>query len=523
MTDAPGLRLDELLRELPAGSRLSGDGSVRVRGVQQDSRNVLPGDLFVARRGTHADGASFIEQARGRGAVAVLSELDASAPIGLPSIHVTDSRVGLALAAAAVYGHPAFGLDIVGITGTNGKTTTAHLVRAAIDGAEGRAACGLIGTVGHSFASMDVPASHTTPEADELARILAGMRDLGASHVAMEVSSIALTSLRVHAIRFRVGAFTNLTQDHLDYHGSMEAYAEAKAALFTSPPPGTAVIHVGDPFGRELVSRVRAPLLRVSAETHAAPSDAEIAPVTLALSARGIEARVRVPGGEVDLVSPLFGRHNLENVLLALGIVVALDLDLERALQALRTARGAPGRLERCETADDDIVVLVDYAHTPDALSRVLASVRALARGRVLAVFGCGGDRDRTKRGPMGEAAAAGSDIAIVTSDNPRTESPSEIARPIVERLRGLGLLDVGIDSIATAARGYALELDRSRAIDAAITAAAPGDTVVICGKGHEDYQVIGTEKVPFDDRVHARRSLARRRASAPKHPRDGI
>ena len=523
MTGGQGLRLDELLRELPAGSQLSGDGSVRVRGVHQDSRRVSPGDLFVARRGAQADGGSFIEQARERGALAVLTDQGASAPLGLPCIRVADSRVGLALAAAAVYGHPAFGLDIVGITGTNGKTTTAHLVKAAIDGAQGRAACGLIGTVGHSFASLDVPASHTTPEADDLARILASMRDLGATHVAMEVSSIALTSRRVHAIRFRVGAFTNLTQDHLDFHGSMHEYAEAKAALFTSQAPGTAVIHVGDPFGRELVSRVRGPLIRVSAETCAASSDAEIAPASLALSARGIEARLRVPGGEVDLVSPLFGRHNLENLLVAVGIVVALDLDLARALEALRSEPGAPGRLERCESADDDIVVLVDYAHTPDALARVLASVRALSSGRTFAVFGCGGDRDRTKRGPMGEAAAGGSDIAIVTNDNPRTESPAEIARPIVERLRGLGLTEVGIDSLASATRGYVVELDRARAIDAAITAATAGDTVVICGKGHEDYQVVGAQKLPFDDRVHARRSLARRRSSVKTRARDGI
>jgi UDP-N-acetylmuramoyl-L-alanyl-D-glutamate--2,6-diaminopimelate ligase len=507
-----GLRLDELVRELPAGSRLTGDGAVRVRGVHQDSRRIAPDDLFVALKGARADGGTFIDDARSRGAVAVLVDEQSAVPAALPYIRVLDTRTSLALAAAAVYGHPAFGLDIIGITGTNGKTTTAHLVKAAVDGALGRPSCGLIGTVGHSYGALDVVAEHTTPEADDLARILASMRDLGATHVAMEVSSIALTSRRVHAIRFRVGAFTNLTQDHLDYHGSMEAYGEAKAELFTVSAPGTAVIHVGDPFGRRLAHRVNAPLVRVSCEVGAAATDAEIAPTSLRLSARGIEARVRVPGGAVDLVSPLFGLHNVENLLVALGVVVALGLDLPRAVEALRNERGAPGRLERCEFAEDDVVVLVDYAHTPDALARVLASVRALSKGRVLVVFGCGGDRDRTKRGPMGEAAASGADLAIVTNDNPRGESPEDIARPIIEGLVHHGLSDVGPSGLRSASRGYAIELDRARAIDAAVSSALAGDTVVICGKGHEDYQVVGDERLPFDDRIEARRALARRR-----------
>lgn len=513
MSAAPGLRLDELLRELPPGSELSGDASVVVSGVHQDSRRVSPGDLFVACKGARADGASFIADARARGAAAVLTDL-ASSPIpGVPCIRVGDSRVGLALAAAAVYGHPAFSLDVVGITGTNGKTTTAHLVRAAIDGALGRASCGIIGTVGQSFGSLDRPASHTTPEADDLARVLLAMRDLGATHVAMEVSSIALTSRRVHAIRFRVAAFTNLTHDHLDYHGTMEAYAAAKAELFTTCAPGSAVIHVGDPFGRELASRTRAPLVRVSATVGAPPAEAEVAPTSLTLSARGIEACVRVPGGSVDLVSPLFGAHNVENLLVALGVVVALDLDVTRAARALCSERGAPGRLERCEAEGDDIVVLVDYAHTPDALGRVLASARALATGRVMVVFGCGGDRDRVKRTPMGEAAARGADIVVVTNDNPRSEVPAEIVKPITLGLRSVGLPELRPEELASASRGYGVLLDRARAIEVAVLSAAPGDTVVLCGKGHEDYQVCGDERLPFDDRVEARRALAHRRA----------
>ncbi len=507
-----GMRLRDLLRELPTGSVLSGDPEVRVRGVHQDSREVTAGDLFVARKGAHADGGAFVDAAMSRGAAALLTDLTGPCPPGVPCIRVADTRVGLALAAAAVYGHPAFSLEIVGVTGTNGKTTTTHLIKTAIDGALGRPSCGVVGTVGHAFGSYRVSASHTTPEADDLARVFAAMRDLGATHVAMEVSSIALAARRVHAVRFRVAAFTNLTQDHLDYHGSMEEYAAAKAELFTTCAPAAAVIHVGDPFGRELAARVKAPLVRVSAALGTTAHDADVAPLGLTLSARGIEARVRTPGGEVDLVSPMFGAHNVENLLVTLGVVVALGLDVERAAMALRGEHGAPGRLERCESPEDDVVVLVDYAHTPDALVRALASVRALAKGRVVVVFGCGGDRDRAKRGPMGEAAAQGADLVVVTNDNPRTEDPSEIVRPIVASLERHGLAATVPDLLGARAKAYVVELDRARAIEAAVLAAAPGDTVIVCGKGHEEYQIVGDRRAPFDDRVEARRSLALRR-----------
>jgi len=520
MSELPGLRLDELLRELAPGSELSGDGSVRVQGVRQDSRRVAPGDLFVALKGARSDGGSFVEAALAKGAVAVLTDRDSKAPPGLPAIRVSDTRAALALASAAVYGHPGFALDIVGITGTNGKTTTAHLVRSAIDAALGRTACGLIGTVGHSFDGLSVAAEHTTPEADDLARILSAMRGAGATHAAMEVSSIALSSRRVQAIRFRVAAFTNLTRDHLDYHGTMEQYAEAKAELFTTFAPGSAVINVDDPFGRELVSRVQAPLVRVSARLGVLERDADIAPLGAQFSMRGIQARVRTPAGVVDLESPLCGAHNLENLLVTLGVVAALGLDVETAAATLRDERGAPGRLERCDSAGDDIHVLVDYAHTPDALDRVLRTVRELTTGRVIVVFGCGGDRDRTKRGPMGEAAGRGADIAIVTNDNPRGESPEAIAGAVVEGLRGLGLEELRVGDVAGARRGYFVELDRARAILSAVSAAVAGDTVVVCGKGHEAYQVVGVTKAPFDDRTEARRALSERRERAARRAR---
>jgi len=521
---AEGLRLTEMVREIPGQVDIIGDPDVRVHGVHHDSRRVEPGDLFVARHGAHVDGTRFIPQAEDRGAAAIMverSHVDADAGIiaNVPHIIVDDAADALAFASAAVYGHPTFTLDVIGITGTNGKTTTSHLVRAAIDGALDRGhggppACGMIGTVGHIFGDTKLVAEHTTPEADEIARVMARMRQLGATHVAMEVSSIALAMGRVRAVRFRVAAFTNFTQDHLDFHGSMEDYAAAKERLFFDMGPGSAVIHIDDPLGRSIAARVRAPLLRVSAQSGAGPEHADIAPVHATLDARGIDATLRTPRGTHRVRSRLVGRHNLENIVVAVGVACALELDLPRACAAIGNECGVPGRLERCDSEGDDVTVLVDYAHTPDALSRVLESVRNVSqRGRIFCVFGCGGDRDPKKRGPMGKAVADGADLLIITNDNPRTEDPVEIARPVEEAVRAAGVAKAeNASQLATAPRSYAVELDRSRAIRTAVLAAHPGDVVLIAGKGHEDYQILGTDKLPFDDRIEARAALAERR-----------
>jgi UDP-N-acetylmuramoyl-L-alanyl-D-glutamate--2,6-diaminopimelate ligase len=389
---------------------------------------------------------------------------------------------------------------VIGITGTNGKTTTAHLVQAVIDAAGGRA--GIVGTLGYRFEDLDLPAPHTSPEADELARIAATMRAKGATHLVMEVSSIALAARRADAVRFRVAAFTNLTQDHLDYHATMEAYAAAKARLFFDLAPGGAAINVDDAFGRDLAARLasRVPLCRFSARVGTSSDLAEIAPVALAQGKGGIEIDARTPSGVVSIRAPLYGAHNVENLLTALAIASLLDLDLHVAARALSAPIAVPGRLERCDDpAVDDIVVLVDYAHTPDALGRVLTSVRKMGEGRLLCVFGCGGDRDPKKRPLMGEAVGKLADVAIVTNDNPRSEDPQAIADAILPGLRG-GRADVTV------------ELDRRAAIERAIRVAAPGDRVVIAGKGHEPYQIIGTVTAPFDDRDEARRVLATRR-----------
>lgn len=498
MTASSGLRLDELARELPMQTHIAGDASVRVRGVRHDSRAVLPGDLFVARKGAQSDAARFVGDAIARGAAAVVASRGAvdESEARVPIVFVDDPQGALAYAASAVYGHPSFSLEIVGITGTNGKTTTAHLARAAIDGASGRASCGLLGTVGHSFGSWRIDAEHTTPEADEVARVMAEMRARGATHVAMEVSSHALALGRVRAVRFRVAALTNLTQDHLDFHGDMRAYAEAKSKLFTQMGPGACVVNVDDPFGREIAARAKAPLVRVSTRIGA---DADVVASEARIDACGIQARVRSPGGEVEIASRLVGAHNLENLLVAIGIAHALELDLTRAAEALSRESGAPGRLERCDGEDDEVTVLVDYAHTPDALSRALDAVRAATKGKVWCVFGCGGDRDASKRAPMGEAVARRADVAVVTNDNPRTEDPRAIAEAVVEGARA-----AGADPI--------VELDRRKAIDLAVRSASGGDVVLIAGKGHEVYQVVGTVKHPFDDRIEARRALAARR-----------
>jgi UDP-N-acetylmuramoyl-L-alanyl-D-glutamate--2,6-diaminopimelate ligase len=495
-----GLRLDELARELPMRVDFVGDSAVRVCGVRHDSRAVQPGELFVARKGEKFDGARFVADAVGRGATAVIAARGAIDPAStdVPIAFVDDPTAALAYAASALYGHPSFSLDVVGVTGTNGKTTTTHLVRAAVDGATGHACCAILGTVGASFAGWRLDAQHTTPEPDETARAMDEMRARGATHVAMEVSSHALALGRVRALRFRVAALTNVTQDHLEFHGSMRAYAEAKARLFTDAGPAAAVINVDDPFGRELFQRIDGLLVSVSSRS-GAPAD--IAPRRAKLDASGIETVVRTPRGEIEITSRLIGSHNLDNLLLALGIAHALELDLTSAAQALSREPAPPGRLERCDAPGDDITCLVDYAHTPDALARVLDAVRGLTGGRIWCVFGCGGDRDRTKRGPMGEAVGRRADVPVVTNDNPRTEDPKSIAEAVAAGVRHAG-------------RDVVVELDRKRAIDFAVRSASVGDIVLIAGKGHEDYQIVGAEKQPFDDRIETRRALdARRRA----------
>jgi UDP-N-acetylmuramoyl-L-alanyl-D-glutamate--2,6-diaminopimelate ligase len=490
-----GLALSSLARELNrVGATLRGDGAVVVRDVRQDSRRVVSGDLFVARDGARSRGTDYVSEAVARGATAVLLQRG-SAPVDecVPVIEVGDVRLAIALAAEAVHDHPSRSLRTIGITGTNGKTTTTWLVQQAIDAAGGRAA--RLGTLGYGFASDAVDSPLTTPEADEVSRHAARCRDAGGTHLVMEVSSHALAQARADALHFAVAAFTNLTQDHLDYHGTMEAYGLEKARLFWELGPEVSVINVDDPFGARLAARTPGRVLRVSR------SDAgEVRTISAELDAGGIRARVALPSGVLTIHSRLVGEHNLDNLLTTLAIVDALGLDPERAALALELAPPIPGRLERCDEPGDDILVLVDYAHTPDALRRVLEAVRRLTTGQVRCVFGCGGDRDPDKRPKMGRAVGELADQAILSNDNPRTESPEAIAAQIE-----VGLREASAD--------YVVDLDRAHAIEASVLGARAGDVVLIAGKGHEPYQIFGSERRPFDDRVEARRALALRRA----------
>jgi UDP-N-acetylmuramoyl-L-alanyl-D-glutamate--2,6-diaminopimelate ligase len=504
---SPGLSLGELESVLSSLSpSLEGSRALVVTGVRHDSREVRPGDLFVARRGDKSDGAAHATEAISRGAVALIAERDARVPsVDVPVIRVSDARRALALSAECVYGSPSRALSVVGITGTNGKTTTAVLVADALGRLGARAAT--LGTLGFSFEGVTREGSHTTPEADEISRILSLVRERGGTHLVMEVSSHALSQERVAALHFEVAAFTNLSQDHLDFHGTMERYGAEKARLFSELLPRRSVINVDDAFGRELAAQaVRGELITVAQR---AGDEADIRVERAEISASGILASLSLQGrfatdgrkghGSLELRSRLIGEHNLDNLLVALGILLALDFPAELAAGALGLASAAPGRLERCDGPGDELTVVVDYAHTPDALSRVLRALRSSTAAKLWCVFGCGGDRDPGKRPKMGKAVAELSDVAVVTNDNPRGEAPEKIVEAILPPLRESGI-------------EHRVVLDRALAIERTVLEAAPGDCILIAGKGHENYQIFASGRTSFDDRVEARRALALRR-----------
>jgi UDP-N-acetylmuramoyl-L-alanyl-D-glutamate--2,6-diaminopimelate ligase len=495
----------EIAARIPA-ARWIGDGGAEVRGASCDSRQVEPGMLFAALPGEKTDGRLFVDQALERGAAAVLSgeALERRAPV----IVVSDARAALGEAAAACYGDPTRELGLVGVTGTNGKTTVVYLVEAALRSIGARP--GVMGTVEHRFEQKSWSARHTTPEATLIQAVAREMADAGATHLVMEVSSHGLALDRHRGCRFNVVAFTNLTQDHLDFHADMEDYAAAKLRLFgeaiADRPRARIAVNVDDPFSARILETAEHPVLTVSCERNSA---ADVRPCDEPrIGIEGVEAEVITPGGEVRLSSPLLGEHNLSNLLVALGICLQLGLDPERAAKGLGAVAAIPGRLERV-AGGDDFAVLVDYAHTPDALENALDALRPLTAGRLICVFGCGGDRDNDKRPLMGRAVAARAEIAIVTSDNPRREDPDRIIEMILPGVEEGGLARIALADLTNAERGFAVEPDRSAAIRLAVSATAPGDTVLIAGKGHEDYQLLGAETIHFDDRKHAAAALA--------------
>jgi UDP-N-acetylmuramoyl-L-alanyl-D-glutamate--2,6-diaminopimelate ligase len=497
------MRLGEVLAN--AARLVRGSPETEISGVECDSRRVKSGDLFCALPGAESDGTAFVAQAMERGAAAVLSgrTVEGSFPLAVAD----DPRRAMALAAAHFRRLPASKLTMLGVTGTNGKTTVSYLVEEMARAAGRRT--GLIGTVEWRVAGKSRPSSHTTPESIALQALLSEMVEAGVDVVAMEVSSHALAQSRVVGVRYRAAAFTQLTRDHLDYHATMEAYFEAKSKLFLEhlAAGGTAVIGVEDDWSQLLAERVGATGRTVW--RYGIDGSSELRAENLSMSLAGFTAVWVTPLGRCEVRSPLVGLHNVKNALAATGLALAAGIPLSAVVDALAESRGAPGRLEPVlDPAGRRI--FVDYAHTDDALARVLDALNALKNGgaRIITVFGCGGDRDPGKRPLMGEAAARRSDLTIVTSDNPRTEEPAAIVRQIVPGVVAAGLAELSPDALPSGERGFCTLIDRAEAIAAAVRAARPGDAVLIAGKGHEDYQIIGTERRPFDDRDCARKAL---------------
>ncbi len=468
-----------------------------ITGIVCDSRQVRPGALFVALAGRTHDGLAFIEDAVSRGAVAVLSADTVKVPGDVTALSVSDPRAGFAELSAAFHGYPARALRVCGITGTNGKTTVSFMVRDMLRRAGWTP--GLIGTVHYEIGSRTIPAARTTPDAAELQSLLAQMRQVGCRSAVMEASSHAIDQKRVWAVAFDVGVFTNLTRDHLDYHGDMETYFQAKRLFFerlgSEGKPATAVVNLDNPAGRRLAFDSN---LKVRILTYGIAADADIRAEAIVADAAGSRVRLHSPWGEHSLHLRLPGQYNVSNALAAIAAGGAMGLDPGDMLAALEALTNIPGRLEEIHEAKS-FRVFVDYAHTDDALANVLKTLRPLTSGRLIVVFGCGGNRDRSKREAMGAAAARGADVAIVTTDNPRKEDPASIISEIVA-----GFPDE---------RRCHVALDRREAIQTAFSIAAAGDVVLIAGKGHETFQEFAHTIIPFDDREVARSLLRAMRA----------
>jgi UDP-N-acetylmuramoyl-L-alanyl-D-glutamate--2,6-diaminopimelate ligase len=494
------MRLSALMEGTGARGDLGPDPEVAR--LTADSRAAGPGAVFFALPGSRADGHAFAAEAARRGAVAVVAERPVECAPALLLL-APSSRRAMALAAAALHGHPGDALALAAVTGTNGKTTVAYLVEACARAAG--APVGVIGTVTHRFPGVERPAAHTTPESTDVQAILAEMRAAGTRLAVLEVSSHALDQERVAGLRFAAAGFTNLTRDHLDYHPDMAAYFAAKRRLFVEhlAPGGTAVVNARDPWGARLADQL-GPGRRVWRFGVRQEDALRAAPAAVTMA--GIAATLRTPRGDLEVRSPLVGAHNLENLLCAAGLALALDLPPEAVARGLSACAGAPGRLERIEGGGR--AVFVDYAHTDDALARVLTALRDLAPRRLLVVFGCGGDRDRGKRPLMGEAAGRGADLAVVTSDNPRSEDPVRIIDEIVPGLVRAGRSRIGEAEARAGGHGFLVEPDRRAAIELAVACAGPGDAVLVAGKGHEATQLVGAERRRFDDREEARRAL---------------
>ncbi len=484
------VQLNELLDVLKE-KEVSGPQDIEIKGINYVSERVEEGSLFVAIKGFRTDGHLFINEALLKGARAVVVEKKVPLGEGVTGILVPDTRKALALLADRFYYHPSKRLKLIGITGTNGKTTTSYLIEAILTA--NRKRCGLLGTIAHKIGGKTIPAQITTPESLDLQRYFSQLVEKRIRYAVMEVSSHSLELFRIEKVKFSIAVFTNLSIDHLDFHQTIDAYLEAKTGLFKRlAKRAFAVINIDDPRSKYIKERTPCSIL-----TYGIEKEADIRARDIELSLKGSSFRVKTNQGDLDINLPLPGRHNVYNALAAIGVCSLLKIPPSAIKKGLERVKSIPGRFERIDEGQD-FSVIVDYAHTDDALERVLVTCRELTKGRIILVFGCGGDRDRSKRPLMGEVAARCSDYTIITNDNPRSEEPLSIASSI----------EVGME------RGngrYTIILDREEAIRKALEEAALGDLVLIAGKGHETTQTIGTQVLPFDDREVARRILRER------------
>lgn len=506
------MKLNKLLEGVEV-RRIVGETRKEIQGIAYHSKEVRPGFLFAALRGFETDGHYFIGDAIERGAEAILLE-EGSEIKDKTWVFVPNSRQALARISATFYGDPSSQISLVGITGTNGKTTTTFLLESILNKAG--FSVGVIGTINYRYGQKVLPASNTTPESLDLQRILREMLEQGVSHVVMEVSSHGLDLGRILGCEFDGAVFTNFTSDHLDYHQTLERYFESKRKLFSqflmnSRKKGRfAVTNVDDPRGEEIVRGIDLPILRYGLGPSCDVSAREVE-----LSFEGISCQINTPKGGFSLCSKLTGRFNLYNILAAVATGVGLGLSAEVLKEGVESVEGVSGRFEKVEN-QKGIHVIVDYAHTHDALERVLLGLKdtltcsSQNSGKIITVFGCGGDRDRTKRPRMGEVAARYSDLIVLTSDNPRTEDPLSIIEEVEQGFHLRSLAEWHPDRMEAwrISKGYLKIPDRREAIRMAIRVAHPGDIVLIAGKGHEDYQIIGKKKIPFDDRIEAKKAL---------------
>jgi len=498
------MKLGQILEGLTP-FELQGDPAIEIAGLAYDSRRVKPGDLFVAIRGHHSDGHGFIENAVEKGAVAVAAETLTGCEAKVATLLVPDSRKALSKLALAFYADPFKNITLIGITGTNGKTTTTYLLESMVEAAGGKP--GVLGTVNYRYSDKRVPAPVTTPESLDLIRLSREMVDEGVTHIVMEVSSHALDQGRTLDCPFNVAVFTNLSRDHLDYHKTMDEYFVAKSRLFKglrADPSGrrpSAVINLDDPRGRDLVAMTRAEVL-----TYGLGKECRVSADALQMDRNGLKLRLRTPAGEGVVRSPLIGDFNVYNILAAAGAAIAMSLPFRAVVQGVEALESVPGRLERIENRKG-LTLVVDYSHTPDALLKAMTSLKPYVKNRLITVFGCGGDRDRGKRYDMGRLAGEHSDVAFITSDNPRSEDPLSIVKEIEKGMLDSGLKKGGGNTHP--GRGYFLEVDRRQAIRKAVAMAEAADVVLIAGKGHEDYQIIGSERRRFSDQEEAARAAS--------------